>query len=73
MKRAIEWVDTVKGDGFGRILPSELLNLVENVRREALDSVELAVRKHGVYAEGSQVEELQRFVIGTIATLGSVR
>lgn len=45
MKRAIEWVDVVKGNGFGVILPSELLKLVEDVRTEALDAVELALRK----------------------------
>lgn len=53
MKRAIEWVDTVRGDGVGRILPSELLNLVQEVRREALETVELFVRKQGTFAEGS--------------------
>lgn len=45
MRPIIKWVDEVGSDAFGRILPSHTFALVKAVREEALDEVELTVRR----------------------------
>lgn len=68
MRKAIEWVDVIKSDGFGHILPSHIFELVRGVRGEALDSIELIVRRNS-YAEGSDAKALQDLLLKSIENL----